>query len=97
MGLSEQQSHTQTHTHTQQPSPRQTRAKTLCLEQEKHFVYAVGPFTAQPAKEGNQLIPGSLVTVALSTDEVSISHPADGVCRTAAYFTKWTLFSPPIL
>lgn len=36
------------------PEPR------LCLELEKHFVYAPGPFTAQTVKEGNQLVPGSL-------------------------------------
>lgn len=53
-------------------------SQTLCFEQEKHFVYALGPFIAQPAKEGNQLIPGSLATAASSTDEVSISHPTDG-------------------
>lgn len=66
----------------------------MCLEQEKHFVYALGPFTTQPAKEGNQLIPGSLATAASSTDEVSISHPTDGAQGTAAYFTKWTCLFP---
>lgn len=66
------------------PEPR------LCLEQEKHFVYAPGPFTAQTVKEGNQLVPGSPAANATSTDDVSISHPTDGVSRTEADFTKWT-------
>lgn len=57
-----------THTHVAAKSEQKLR-QTLCSEQEKVFVYALGLFTAQ----GNQLIPGSRATVTSSTDEVSIS------------------------
>lgn len=93
--LSEQQSHRHTHACTC-PRSSQVQARPaprLCLEQEKHFVYALGPFTAQPAKEGNQLIPGSLAAVASSTDEVSISHPTDGCSEQRPTLPNGLLFS----
>lgn len=93
--VSSSHTHADTHTHTHVAAKSKPGlSQDSVFRTRKTLVYALGPFTAQPAKEGNQLIPGSLATAASSTDEVSISHPTDGARGTAAYFTKWTFLFP---